>query len=590
VSRPRSRAALLALLAGLVAGCGGGGHRTGSLGTDFAAQQQAALAGGHRGGRLTQLGSGVDFVDPGRTYYGGFQVAYATQRTLYGFKPGDGADPVPDLAAAEPEISADRTTVTVSIRPGVRFGPPVNREVTSRDVKYAFERFFSRAVRGQYAFYFDALVGAPRRPTDGVRDIPGIVTPDDRTIVFRLDRPVGESFAAALVMPITAPVPAEYARRFDRSNPSTYDRHVVATGPYMVRNDTHGDLVGYRRGRSITLVRNPSWNGPRTGDYRPAYLDRIVLRTGGADANVAARDVLEGHDMVLAGSPPLPVLQDVVENVKGQYAVVPSGGYRYFPMNTAIAPFDDVNVRRAVVAGFSRTAARAARGGALVGDIPTHFLPPQSPGFDDAGGFPGPGVEYLTAANAGGDMRLAARYFRAAGFRSGRYEGHDEVLVAGANVDPGKAQALVAKAQLEKLGFRVRLRLFPLNVVFTDWCQVPARKVAMCGGVAWFKDFADPQAMLEPSFRGDQITRTGNINYSQLHDPRIDAAMRRAALLGGDERRKAWAQIDRMLVEAAAGVPFLWDKTTLIRSADVNGVASPYYAAWDLSFTSLTPR
>jgi peptide/nickel transport system substrate-binding protein len=45
-----------------------------------------------------------------------------------------------------------------------------------------------------------------------------------------------------------------------------------------------------------------------------------------------------------------------------------------------------------------------------------------------------------------------------------------------------------------------------------------------------------------------------------------------------------------MLVEAAAGVPFLWDKTTLIRSADVNGVASPYYAAWDLSFTSLAPR
>ena len=81
-------------------------------------------------------------------------VAYPTQRTLYCFKPEDSTKPVPDLAEGDPEISADKKTVTVKIRTGVKFSPPVNREVTSKDVKYAFERFFSVNVGGQYPGYF----------------------------------------------------------------------------------------------------------------------------------------------------------------------------------------------------------------------------------------------------------------------------------------------------------------------------------------------------------------------------------------------------------------------------------------------------
>jgi ABC-type transport system substrate-binding protein len=71
----------------------------------------------------------------------GCQIAYATQRPLYSFKPGQ-EDP-PDSAASRPQISGDIETITVKIRRGVTFSPPVNREVTSRDAKYAFERFFS---------------------------------------------------------------------------------------------------------------------------------------------------------------------------------------------------------------------------------------------------------------------------------------------------------------------------------------------------------------------------------------------------------------------------------------------------------------
>src|SRR4051794_5158551 len=119
-----SRVAFLALaLAGAVlAGCGGEGSRSGGgVGAD------EAPAEGRQGGKLTVLWTDdVDFIDPGQTYYQmGYVVAYATQRPLYSWKPDDSETPVPDLADAAPEVSPDGRTVTVRIRRGVRFSPPV---------------------------------------------------------------------------------------------------------------------------------------------------------------------------------------------------------------------------------------------------------------------------------------------------------------------------------------------------------------------------------------------------------------------------------------------------------------------------------
>jgi peptide/nickel transport system substrate-binding protein len=542
------------------------------------------------GGNLTMLASSdVDYLDPGQTYYTfGEMVTLATNRPLYSFRPGDALHPVPDLAADQPQISADQKTVTVTLKPQIRYAPPVNREVTSADVKYAFERFFSANVGGQYPGYFQVIEGAPSGPTRGVRSISGIATPDPRTIVFRLKQPSGVSFAASLVMPITVPVPAEYARPFDAHNPSTYNTHVAFTGPYMVQNSASGALSGYRPGTSIQLVRNPSWDA--TTDYRPAYLTSILIRTDAFDSSAAARKVAAGRDLLLDTTPPITTLRQVRTAAPSLLSTVQSGGFRYFSLNTEVKPLDNINVRKAVMAGFDRVAARRARGGADAGDIATHFLPPDLPGFAQAGGYDGfPDIDYFNKANVSGNRALAAKYLKKAGYRSGKYTGRRRLLLVGANADPGKAQIEVAARQLRKLGFKVRLRLVPQDAVYTDWCQVPAKKVAMCAA-GWFKDFADPQSMLEPIFKGRLISRQGgNINYSMLDDPKVDAAMDTASTATGDERLRRWAAIDKMLIGDAAGIPFLWDKTTLLRAQNVTSVPNPYIGLWDLSFTSTTP-
>jgi peptide/nickel transport system substrate-binding protein len=576
---------VVAALALIVAACGGDDDKSGTTTASGGGDAAQETGEGKTGGVLQQIGStDVDYLDPGHTYYtAGYQVAYVTHRPLYGFKPGS-LDPIPDVAAAKPQISDDLKTITVKIKRGIKFSPPVNREVTTKDIKYAFERFFSANVGGQYPSYFSSIAGAPEEPTKGVKNISGITTPDDQTIVFKLSRPEAVSVAAALVMPITMPVPEEYAKEFDAKNPSTYNTHVVATGPYMVRNDAKGNTVGYKAGTSIQLVRNPNWD--KATDYRPAYLDEIRMTTNQSDASVGAQQVLTGSHMSLDQDPPAAQLRDAALNRKDQYQQVPSGGYRYLPMNTTLKPLDNVNVRRAIVAAFDREAVRRVRGGRFTGDVATHILPPGIPGFEEAGGLKGFGLDYLN--NPRGDMALAAEYMKKAGYPSGKYTGNEELLLLTTNADPGKSQSEVAKAQLEKLGLKINFRAVPNDAMYTDWCQVPPKKVAFCGDAAWFKDFLDPQSMLEVTFKGANIVKTaGNNNLPQLDVPAVDAAMDKATPLQGKERLQGWANVDKLIMEQAAAVPLLWDKTTLIWSKDVQGVANEYTTTVDFGFTSL---
>ena len=94
-------------------------------------------------------------------------------------------------------------------------------------------------------------------------------------------------------------------------------------------------------------------------------------------------------------APPSVIKQAATESDPGQLTVTPSGGNRYIALNTQKPPFDDINVRKAVIAGSNRTDLRNTRGGELVGPVATHYLPPDFPGFEEAGGLEGTGLDYL---------------------------------------------------------------------------------------------------------------------------------------------------------------------------------------------------
>jgi peptide/nickel transport system substrate-binding protein len=578
---------LLALTVGIAA-CGGddddGGGEQGST--------QGTPAEGKKGGKLTALwASDVDFIDPGQTYYQvGNIVVRATQSSLYLPKVDDASTVEPILAESDPQVSEDGCTVTVKIKDGVMFSPPVDREVTSKDVKYAIERgFFNNVNNGYAGAYFGAIKGAEVGVKPGTA-ISGITTPDDLTIQFDLKaqeagKCTGGVLAGALVMPLTAPVPEDYAREFDKGNPSTYGQNQVSTGPYMIENDAQGKAIGYEAGKRIHLVRNPNWKDGQ--DSRPAYLDEIEISQGNDDATVMSRKILEGESMINGDQPPTPaVLREAVTRRKDQIELVPGGGGRWIAMNTKVEPFDDVNIRKAVVAGFDKEALRLTRGGELIGDIATHYIPPGLAGFEEAGGLEGQGQDFT--ANTKGDLDLAAEYFKKAGFASGKYEGDEELLMVGDNEGVGAKTAEVAKEQFERLGFKIRLRQVTHEAMYTKFCNVPRAEVPICPNVGWLKDFADPQTYLDPTFNGENILPANNSNWSQLDNKQLNEEMNAAKLLTDpEERAQAWAEIDKKITDLAPAVNWLWDKTPNIRSENVVGVVDEDNALWSLSHMSL---
>jgi peptide/nickel transport system substrate-binding protein len=582
----RAMFAVAAVLALGVAGCGGGDDDSSSESTQ---SNNSAPQEAKKGGDLTVMYAGdVDNIDPGITYYQyGFNVAYATQRPLYSYKPDDAINPEPDLAEAAPEIAEDGKSLTIKIRSGVKFSPPVNREVKSADVKYAIERAFTKNVNGPYvgAFMSD-IEGVKEFQNGGAKEISGITTPDDQTIEFKLSRPRAAIVAGALSLPVSAPVPKEYAKKFDDvKGASQYGNNQVFTGPYMIENDDSGKLTGYTPGSVIKLVRNPNWD--ESTDYKPAYVDSITIKEGN-DAQVASRQILEGDNMV-SGDFQLPgqILSRASSQNKDQLVLTPpTGRFRYIALNNKVEPFDDINVRKALSAAFDRDALRKAFGGELTGKIPTHWIPPGQPGYEEAGGDAGAGVDFL--ASETGDLELAKEYMKKAGFESGMYDGGKTFTGVSDNATQQKAVSETAVQQFAKLGFKVDMKYVTRDAMYTKYCQVPRDQPDVCPSVGWLKDFADPETLLGPVFNGKNILDVGNSNFSQLDNPDTNKLMDDAEVINDPaERNKAWGEVDKAVTEQAPSIPWLWDTQPMLVSKNVSGVVNSANASFDLTATSI---
>ena len=155
------------------------------------------------------------------------------------------------------------------------------------------------------------------------------------------------------------------------------------TGPYRIAPGPD-DLLPAGDAPRITLERNPSWDAAE--DFRPAFFDRIVLDQRAPGPAALARRVLDGSAAVTVSEPAGADLVSALRTRPAQVALSPAGEITFIALNTRLAPFDNADVRRAVSAALDREALREALGGAVVGSVATHWIPPEIPGFAEAGG------------------------------------------------------------------------------------------------------------------------------------------------------------------------------------------------------------
>jgi len=577
-----------------LAGCGGD--------DDDAAQTDGTNgAAATKGGvyRVAQADFGFNGgFDPTGEYLG-FGWAIHNQlliRPLLGYRHTAGVagtELLPDLATEIPEPTDGGRTYTFTIKEGVRFGPPVNRAVTSKDVAYAFQRLATKSLVPQYYTYYTDIVGFQEAYDGKARTISGITTPDDRTIVFKLKRPVGD-FPYRLAMPATAPIPEEVGRCITR--PQEYGRYVIATGPYMFAGSDKlrigncnqlRPISGFNPSRRMSLVRNPNYDpATDTTEQREALPDRFefIINTNSGDI-FDKIDAGEYEDSSDAAPAEFARRYSRDDALKDRLYSEPEDSTAYIFMNLATPPFDDVNVRRAVNWAIDKSALQRAWGGRLYGDIATHIAPnsiygdnPEITEYDP----------YATPDSAG-DVERAKEEMRKSEYDTDKDGVCDAgpcrgVLFMNRNVAPYPRLTPVIRDNLAQIGIRVEVRELPTGPAYEAVGNV-SQRIQMGSNARWGKDYPDPLTF-HKLFYGPAIIPTGNsgyalvglsrqqaqeagIPYPQGGVPSVDADFDRCSTLAGDERTACWVALDKKLMEEVVPwVPYLF-----FRSVGITGPA-----------------
>src|SRR6185437_4084960 len=215
----------------------------------------------------------TDAFDPTGEYLGNAWALYSNLllRTLVGYNHVAGAAGnviVPDIATSVPKPTNGGKTYTFHLKSGIKFSPPVNRAVTSKDVAYAMMRLANPKDGGQYPFYYTVIKGWDAYAAGKAKSISGIKTPNNSTIVFNLTQPTGD-FLYRMSMPATSPIPVEVAKCFTGAKANQYGRDLISTGPYMMQgidqvSDASCSAIkpasGFDPLSTLTLVRNPNYN------------------------------------------------------------------------------------------------------------------------------------------------------------------------------------------------------------------------------------------------------------------------------------------------------------------------------------------
>jgi ABC-type transport system substrate-binding protein len=293
----------------------------------------------------------------------------------------------PSTAAALPEISADGTTWTIRVKPGIYFADdPVfagrRRELTAYDYVYSWKRLLDPKVRSPNAYYvagklvgFDAAAEKAKATGkfDYDAEIEGLRALDRYTIRLKLVEPDYTLFDALTLTPMAAVAREVIEAHGDASGWAM--AHPVGTGPYLLKE--------WRRGQKIVLEANPGYREdhfPPAPDGADDATKALVAQMKGKRlpqiGRVEISIIEESNPQLLAfnskaldyANVPADLVPRVLdasnrllpeyakEGVRLERATQPSIAYAYFNMEDPVvggySP-DKIALRRAIVMAFN---------------------------------------------------------------------------------------------------------------------------------------------------------------------------------------------------------------------------------------------
>ncbi len=592
--------ALATVMAVVGAACGGGSGGS----TAEPSSSVAPKAGGTL--HIALISDVQDAFDPQKEYSSVTWEYYrcCLLRTLLSYNgqttDQGGSELRPDLAAEMPVVSDDGLTWTFTLKHGITYAPPIqDMTVTSKDIVRALEREACGTCNvGGYSFYYSAIKGFDAFAAGDADSISGLATPDDSTLVVTLNSPTGD-LGYRLAMPASAPIPPLPGDPKARLGAATghdanWGQFLVATGPYMFEGSEAMDfskpakeqtpVAGYAPGRSIVLVRNPSWSAS-TDDLRPAYADRIETTIGGTAEDIALKIDSGDIDIGLDAVPPANQVQQYSTDpdLKARIHADPSDAVRFLEMNLANPPFDDIHVRKALNWALDKQGFLQLRGGPVFGEIASHIMVNSLENnllesYDP----------YATPDGAG-DVQKAKDEIAQSKYDANQDGVCDapvckDVLTISDSSDPYPKQLALLSQVLDPLGITLNAKPLERSTMYAR-CEDPNSHWELCTATAWGKDYPDGFTFAPPLFSQSAIGPESCCNdtmvgvtaqmltergYTPVDVPSAETQIDTCIPLTGDERVQCWADLDSYLMEdVVPWVPYLFDNDVVVLSANV---------------------
>ena len=230
---------------------------------------------------------------------------------------------VPDLATGW-SWNEDGTALTLPLRQGVKWHD--GKPFTAKDVKCTWDMIAGKST--------ERLRLNPRKAW--YRNLNEVTANGDYEVIFHLKRPQ-PSFVALLASGWSPVYPCHVP-------PAQMRQHPIGTGPFK--------FVEFKQNESIKLVKNSDYWKPG----RP-YLDGIEYTIIKNQSTMILATAAGQFDRLGPGFIPVPVLKEIKTAAPGlDCAVVPWSSSRTLMVNRTAAPFDNIELRRAMVLSIDHKA------------------------------------------------------------------------------------------------------------------------------------------------------------------------------------------------------------------------------------------
>ena len=465
------------------------------------------------------------------------------------------------------EVSDDGLTWTFTMRDGLKWSD--GTELNAKDFEYTFKRIvdvnlaapYGETVLGMVEGYQDAI-GNPdkegKTTTTPNTDLLNVKASEDgKTLTIKLAYPCAyfDKLAAVGTMSPVQKATVEANGDAWATKPETY----VCNGPYMISEWTPSER--------IVCKKNPNYKGG-WDSKRIVTEDLTFLLLEDASASFAAYN--SGTAQLIKDVPTeeIPSLKKSTDG--GDFYVDTILGTYYLSMNLNKAPFDNVNVRKALNLAIDR-------------DYVANVIMQGT--YSPAYNFIGPGIvdsegmffDNAKAANGGktyigedynADLEEAKKALAEAGYPNG--EGFPTITYSTNDAGYHVAVAEYLQQAYKQLGIT-------MNIDKVEWASFTPQRRAGEYEMArngWVMDYNDASNMIE------LLYSTNGNNDGKYNNPAFDAAIDKSKVADMKEHFTALHEAESIMMKDYACIPIAYYNDFWLQSSSLKGSWHSPYGYW----------